>query len=89
MNNSYIIISALILLGFILLKEFRRKNKANLVLRIAAGFFAIIALVFLVIPITYQKKADFKEENAAALITDGIQKDSLEKFKNIEGGCYW
>ena len=83
MNNSYILVSALILLGFILLKEFRRKNKANLVLRITAGFFAVIALIFVVIPITYQKKSVFKEENAAALITDGIQKDSLEKFKNI------
>jgi hypothetical protein len=83
MNNSYIIISALILLGFILFKEIRRKNKANLFLRIAAGCLAVIALIFIAIPITYQKKADFKEENAAALITEGFQKDSLEKFKNI------
>jgi hypothetical protein len=83
MNKSYIIISALILLGFILFKEIRRKNKANLILRVTAVCFAVIALIFIAIPITYQKKADFKEENAAALITEGFQKDRLEKFKNI------
>jgi hypothetical protein len=83
MNNSYIIISAIILLGFLVLKEIRRKNKANLILRLTAICLAVIALIFIAIPITYQKKTDFKEENAAALITAGIQKDSLEKFKTI------
>jgi hypothetical protein len=83
MNKSYIIISAIILLGFILFKEIRRTNKANLILRVTAVCLAVIALVFIAIPITYQKKAAFKEENAAALITEGFQKDSLEKFKNI------
>ena len=63
MNSSYIIISALFLLGFLVLKEIRRKNKTNLILRVTAVCFAVIALILIAIPITYKKKADFKEEN--------------------------
>jgi hypothetical protein len=83
MENSYFIISTLVLLGFLLLKEIQRKNKANLILRIAATCLAAIALIFIAIPITYQKKADAKDENTAVLITAGFHKDSLGKFKNI------
>jgi len=83
MENSFIIISTLVLLGFLLLKEIQRKNKANLTLRIAASCLAGIALMFIAIPITYQKKADAKDENTAVLITEGFRKDSLGKFKNI------
>lgn len=83
MENSFIIISTLVLLGFLLLKEIQRKNKANLILRIAATCLAAIALIFIAIPITYQKKADAKDENTAVLLTEGFQKDSLDKFKNI------
>ena len=83
MENSFIIISTLVLLGFLLLKEIQRKNKANLILRIAATCLAAIALIFIAIPITYQKKAAAKDENTAVLLTEGFQKDSLDKFKNI------
>lgn len=83
MENSYIIILTLVLLGFLLLKEIQRKNKANLMLRIAASCLAGIALIFIAIPITYQKKADAKDENTAVLITEGFHKDSLKNFKNI------
>lgn len=83
MENSYIILSTLVLLGFLILKEIRRKNKANLIFRVAASCLAVIALIFIAIPITYQKKADLKEENTAVLITEGFHQDSLEKFKNI------
>ena len=83
MENSFIIISTLVLLGFLILKEIQRKNKANLILRIAATCLAAIALIFIAIPITYQKKAAAKDENTAVLITEGFRKDSLVKFKNI------
>lgn len=83
MENSYIIILTLVLLGFLILKEIQRKNKANLIFRIAASCFAVIALIFIAIPITYQKKAEPQEVNTAILITEGFHKDSLEKFKNI------
>lgn len=83
MENSHIIISTLVLLGFLLLKEIQRKNKANLILRITASCLAAIALIFIAIPITYQKKAEPKDENTVVLITEGFQKDSLSKFKNI------
>lgn len=83
MENSYIIISALVLLGFLILKEIQRKNKANLILRITASCLAAIALIFIAIPITYQKKGELKEENTAILITDGFQKDSLDRFKGL------
>ncbi|HQT22725.1 MAG: hypothetical protein B7X86_10875 [Sphingobacteriales bacterium 17-39-43] len=83
MENSYIIILTLVLLGFLLLKEIQRKNKANLILRVAASCLAVIALIFIAIPITYQKKAEPKDENTIVLITEGFQKDSLDKFKNI------
>ncbi|HQS52971.1 MAG TPA: hypothetical protein PLN99_13855, partial [Daejeonella sp.] len=43
----------------------------------------VIALIFIAIPITYQKKAEPKDENTIVLITEGFQKDSLDKFKNI------
>ncbi|MDO8992560.1 MAG: hypothetical protein Q7U83_05825, partial [Daejeonella sp.] len=82
MENSYIIISTLVLLGFLILKEIRRKNKANLIFRVAASCLAVIALIFIAIPITYQKKAEPKDENTIVLITEGFQKDSLNKFKN-------
>ena len=85
MENSYIIISTLVLLGFLLFKEIRRKNKANLILRITASCLAAIALIFIAIPITYQKKAEPKDENTVLLVTEGFQKDSLENFKNIPG----
>lgn len=83
MENSYIIISTLVLLGFLLLKEIQRKNKANLILRITASCLAAIALIFIAIPITYQKKAELKDENTVLLVTEGFQKDSLKNFKNI------
>ena len=83
MENSYIIILTLVLLGFILFKEIYRKNKANLIFRIAASCLAAIALIFIAIPITYQKKAELKDENTIVLITEGFRIDSLEKFKNI------
>jgi hypothetical protein len=83
MENSYIIISTLVLLGFLLLKEIRRKNKANLILRIVASCLAAIALIFIAIPLTYQKEADQRSENTVVLITNGFHQDSLRKFKNI------
>src|SRR3989339_84974 len=83
MENIFITILTLVLLGFLLFKEIKRKNKANLIFRIAATCLAAIALIFIAIPITYQKKADPKEENTAVLITEGFQKDSLGRFKNI------
>lgn len=83
MENSYIVLLTFVLLGFLLLKETQRKNKANLILRIAASCLAAIALIFMAIPITYQKKTELHDENAIVLITEGFQKDSLSKFKNI------
>ncbi|MCF8453133.1 MAG: hypothetical protein K9G42_08015 [Pedobacter sp.] len=83
MENNFIIILTLVLLGFLILKEIQRKNKANLIFRVAATCLAVISLIFIAIPITYQKKADAKDENTAILITEGFQKDSLGKFKNI------
>ncbi len=83
MENSFIILSALVLLVFLALKEIQRKNKSKLNLRITVSCLAVIALIFIAIPITYQKKADLKEENTVILITEGFQKDSLKTFKNI------
>jgi hypothetical protein len=71
MENSYIIISTLVLLGFLLLKEIRRKNKANLILRIAASCLAAISLIFIAIPLLIRRKQT-RGENTAVLITNGF-----------------
>lgn len=82
MENSYFILLTLVLLGFLLLKETQRKNKANLILRIVANCLAAISLIFIAIPITYQKKTEPKDENTIVLATQGFQKNQLEKLKN-------
>ena len=83
MENGYIIAGLLVLLVFLILKEIQRKNKANLILRITASCLAIIALIFIAIPLTYQKKQSQNSKNSAVLISEGFQKGSLDTFKNI------
>ncbi len=83
MENGYIIAGLLVLLVFLILKEIQRKNKANLVLRISASCLAVIALIFIFIPLTYEKKIDQNSENTAVLLSEGFQKGSLDTLKNI------
>lgn len=83
MENSYFIIGSVILLGFLILKEIQRENKANLILRISASSLAVIALICMAIPLSYQKTLDQYSENYAVLLSSGFQGERLDTFKNI------
>lgn len=81
MDNIYTIILLSLLLGFIIFKEIRRKNKLNLILRIAASVFAILALLFIALPISYNRTVSTDNSNIAILLTEGYHQDSLAKWK--------
>lgn len=83
MQPIYIIIPSVILLAFLFWKEAVRKNKRHLVLRLSASALAVISLIFIAIPVTFQQKLDPANENTAVLLTDGFDKDSLARLKNI------
>lgn len=83
MEKWIILISSILLLAFLCWKETRRKNKARLVLRIAASVGAVAALYFIAMPITFQRNLDPSKENTAVLLTSGYESDSLSSLKNI------
>jgi hypothetical protein len=81
MDQIYIFSSLALLLIFILIKEFKRANRSNLLLRILASVFAIFSLYFIASPITFNKRGSFNQSNNAILLTEGYQKDSLATWK--------
>ncbi len=83
MEKLIIIISSVLLLAFLCWKEYHRKNKAHLSLRIAASLLAVMALYFIAVPLSFQRNPDPAKENTAVLLTEGFNKDSLAKLNNI------
>ena len=81
MDKIYIVITLALLLGFIVYKEIGRKNKSNLIFRIAASVFAILALLFIALPISYNRTVSTDNGNIAVLLTEGYHQDSLAKWK--------
>ncbi|SDL74635.1 hypothetical protein SAMN05421813_10211 [Daejeonella rubra] len=83
MDKIYIIITLALLLGFIVFKEIGRKNKSNLIFRIAASILAILSLFFIALPISYDRKVSTGNGNTAVLLTEGYSKDSLAAWKDV------
>ena len=77
---QYSIIAACLSLAiFLVWKEVKRTNKSRLWLRIIASVFSILSLIFLAIPIEYNANETYNN-NEAALLTDGYNKDSVDAF---------
>jgi hypothetical protein len=83
MDNIYVVITLALLLGFLILKEIGRKNKSNLFFRIAASVFAILSLIFIALPISYNRTISTDNGNIAVLLTEGYHQDSLDKWKGV------
>lgn len=83
MDKIYTIIPLALLLGFIVFKEIGRKNKSNLIFRIAASVLAILSLFFIALPIRYDRKVSTGNGNTAVLLTEGYHKDSLAAWKTV------
>lgn len=83
MNLNYIIILlCLLLLAFMLFKEFSRVKKVRLVFRILASILVVIALAFLWFPLKYKSSQTIKQ-NELILITEGASLDSLKAVKAV------
>lgn len=84
MERTYIIlIFSAILLSFLIWKEVGRKNRVNLILRLAASAMAVTALVLIALPISYQRTLDPSLANMALILTEGYHKDSITRHKNL------
>lgn len=71
------IIAAILLCCFLIYKEFKRENKARLLLRILAVVFVVASLLFLIIPITQQSTIT-RNTKKLLLLTPGFP-DTLVK----------
>jgi hypothetical protein len=78
MENNYFVIAAVVaLMVFLLYKEFRRANRARLVLRLLAVFCAVAALSFLYFPLKYHTSKN-KEKGELHLLTAGADVTALK-----------
>jgi hypothetical protein len=78
MENNYFVIAAVVaLMLFLIYKEFRRANRARLVLRLLAVFCAVAALPFLYFPIKYHTSKN-KEKGELHLLTAGADVTALK-----------
>lgn len=79
-GRQYIfIILGLLLLVVTCVQQYRRRNKKNLVLRLAASAVAAVSLACLALNITYTGNAT--DETSAIILTDGYNTDSVNLFK--------
>lgn len=83
MNLNYIVILlCLLILAFMLYKEFSRAKKVRLVFRILASILVVFALAFLWFPLKYKSSQAIKQ-NELILFTEGVNLDSLKAEKAI------
>ena len=81
LNFSVIAVSVL-LLAFLLWKEIGRKNESYLIWRLLASVLAVVSLVCLAIPPFYHAKRSINLNQEIVLLTEGFDKDSLNKYQN-------
>lgn len=81
--NIFAIAASVLLLFFLCWKEIRRPNKSRLVWRLLASFVAVFSLVFLAVPPSFKGKKSIVSSNEILLLTDGFNKDSLDKYRNL------
>jgi len=84
MDFKYIVlILSVVLLSFLLYKEYNRANKARLFWRILASIAAVSSFALLIIPIKYNSGLK-QNSNEITLITQGANMDSLTKVAGIK-----
>lgn len=71
------------LLVFVCRKEYRRANRAHLVLRLITTFLAVTALYFIAAPLSFKRYTKPENNHTALLITPGFHSDSLSDLGNI------
>lgn len=67
---------------FAVWKEYKRAEKAHLILRTTACVLAITALGCIALPVRYAKDVTLQDDNSAVLLTAGFAPDSLTNYKN-------
>lgn len=81
MNWNYLVIIICILLtAWAGWKEYARKSKSRLILRIIAVVVAAVSLACIALPITYQINVQNTGKNEAILVTKGFNLDSLKRY---------
>jgi len=83
MEKWIVLASSILVLVFICWKETKRKNKDRISLRQTASIVAVLALYFIAQPIRFQRKLDPSRKNSVVILTEGFEKDSLSKLRNI------
>ncbi len=84
MLSDYSIIAlSVCLFVFLTWLEYRRPKKARLIWRLMASALATAALACLIVPVNIIKTST-KNSGEAILLTQGFDKDSLYKYKNIQ-----
>lgn len=83
--NWIIIILSIALLLWLLYQEWSRANKNWLAGRIVANIVAVASLLFIALPIRYRSKISFNK-NEAVLLTEGWNKDSVNRFLRLHKG---
>lgn len=78
--NYIVIVLSFLLLVFTSWKEWKRSNRSRMVLRLFASFFAVISFACLALPITRTVKVSGIQEKQVVLLTDGFNKDSVNRF---------
>ncbi len=81
--NIGVIVVSVLLLVFLLWKEAGRKNKLRLAWRLLASVLAVASLVCLAVPPFYHGKRSMVSDQEILLLTDGFNKDSLNKYRNV------
>jgi len=81
--NILVIAICVLLLLFSVWKEYRRENKAHLLLRIIAVMIAISALACIILPLTYKTNQKVADNHRGILLTDGFSADSLKKYPEV------
>jgi hypothetical protein len=76
-----VLIICFLLAVFAVWKEYRRKSKAHLILRIVAVVLVVVALARIILPISYSKTVFADNGNSVVLLTDGFGADSLANYK--------
>jgi acyl-CoA hydrolase len=79
--------TSLLLLVFLIWKEYKRSNRGRLVWRILTTIGSIASLICIALPISYPAKSSVASTNDAILLTEGFNNDSVAAFlqnrKNI------
>ena len=78
--NIVIIVICVLLAAWAGWKEYIRKNKSRLVLRVIAVLVAAVSLACIALPITYQTDVQDTGKNEAILVTKGFNFDSLRQY---------